>query len=439
MYSMYLFIAAGVLAVIFGLRKLLSSHQKRILSPFHQGRVIPQERSSSEQAERERAEAGLMKIAGEVPESHQTHNSSIPVSKQTSQRVGSSDEAWTATATIPMAAGSMSSGNRLSTWNDRKLFSDFRGILSEDPEAIPLPAPEELPIPNDDFVFGSLTPSIAQLLPESESRREVQRKALIGAGYHSRAAWLNLSAIRFTLSFLALVIVGFWLIMAPPAIEPWLLGLLVMAPLFMWALPPLIVNFKAAERKIDIERGLPDVLDMMNMGISQGLTVPQSLRRISQEIAEAHPALSEELHIINQQAQVGNLPHALRSFAQRIDSPEVNSFTSLLIQSETTGTSISRALAEYSDSIRATLKERADARANAASFKLLFPVALFLMPSVFLFLLGPAIVQMSDFFNTQAEVLQQDRQNAVRSLDQQPQLDLRRFQQNGGAFGGQIQ
>lgn len=434
MYSMYLFIAAGVLAVIFGLRKLLSSHQKRILSPFHQGRAIPQERTSAEQAERERAEAGLMKIAGEVPESHQLQNSSIPISKQTSQRIGSSDEAWTTTATIPI-----SSGNRLSTWNDRKLFSDFKGILSEDAETGPLPAPEELPIPNDDFVFGSLTPAIAQLLPESDARRELQRKALAGAGYHSRAAWLNLSAIRFTLSFLALVIVGFWLIMAPPAIEPWLLGLLVMAPLFMWALPPLIVNFKAAERKIDIERGLPDVLDMMNMGISQGLTVPQSLRRISHEISEAHPALSEELHIVNQQAQVGNLPHALRSFAQRIDSPEVNSFTSLLVQSETTGTSISRALAEYSDSIRATLKERADARANAASFKLLFPVALFLMPSVFLFLLGPAIVQMSDFFNTQAEVLQQDRQNAVRSLDQQPQLDLRRFQQNGGAFGGQPQ
>ena len=153
----------------------------------------------------------------------------------------------------------------------------------------------------------------------------------------------------------------------------------------------------------------------------------------------AHPALAEELRIVDQQAEVGSLPQALKNFGQRIDSPEINSFTSLLVQSESTGTSISKALTEYSDSIRASLKERADARANAASFKLLFPVALFLMPSVFLFLLGPAIVQMSDFFNNQAETLQQNRQDAVRSLDQQPQLDLRRFGSPGGAFSGPTQ
>jgi tight adherence protein C len=441
MYSTYLFIAAGVLAAIFGLRKLLSSHQKRVLSPFHQGRVIPQqEQQPAETSERERVEAGLMKISGnpnqadrlEAAVSSQPSRATAPLkSSVASTTASNSNASWSGAATIPMA-----SSNRISTWNDRKLFTDFRGILGDGADAVPLPAPEDLPIPNDDFVFGSLTPSIAQLLPESNSRREVQRKTLAAAGYHSRAAWLNLSAIRFVLSFLALVIVGFWLIMAPPAIEPWLLGLLVMAPLFMWALPPLMVSFKAAERKIDIERGLPDVLDMMNMGVSQGLTVPQSLRRISHEISDAHPALSEELHIVNQQAEVGNLPHALRSFAQRIDSPEVNSFTSLLVQSEMTGTSISRALTEYSDSIRASLKERADSRANADSFKLLFPVALFLMPSVFLFLLGPAIVQMSDFFNTQVQDFQQDRQDALRSLEQQPQLDLQRFAQPGGAFSG---
>ena len=61
------------------------------------------------------------------------------------------------------------------------------------------------------------------------------------------------------------------------------------------------------------------------------------------------------------------------------------------------------------------------------------------MPSVFLFLLGPAIVQMSDFFNNQADTLQQDRQDAVRSLNQQPQLDLRRFGNPDGAFSGPAQ
>lgn len=440
MNFVWFLIAAGVFSAVFALKKRLKSGEKRTLSPFQQSQPVP-DRTSTPADNEGAAEPAPEKAASEsAPDLIQPK---VPQRRTPRQNVKTEGAAAPKTSALPVAvatatAATLSSAisadvmDRPSTWNDRRLFTDFHGILNEDAEVPPLP--EDLPIRNEDFVFGSLTPSIAQLLPETDTRRETQRKSLLSAGYHSRASWLNLSAIRFVLSFLAVVILGFWLILAPPVVEPWLLGALVTVPLLMWALPPLVVAFKAAERKIDIERGLPDVLDMMNMGVSQGLTVPQSLRRISRELAEAHPALAEELHIVNQQAEVGNLSKALRNFGQRIDSPEVNSFTSLLVQSETTGTSISKALTDYSDSIRASLKERADARANAASFKLLFPVALFLMPSVFLFLLGPAIVQISDFVNNQADELQQDRQEALQSLDQQPQLNLDRFTAPGGAF-----
>ncbi len=323
------------------------------------------------------------------------------------------------------------SQNRLSTWQDRKLFTSFHGILNDDGKQLQPPQPEDLPIAEEDFVFGSVTPALAQLLPETDSRRSIQRQNLTAAGYRSRASWLNLTAVRFVLAFLCLVIMGLLLLVAPAAAEPWLLGAIVAGPLLMWALPPLLVSAKASERKIDIERGLPDVLDMLNMGVSQGLTVPQSIRRISSEIAPVHPALAEELAIVNRQTEVGSLMQALKNFSTRIDSPDVNSFTSLLMQSESTGTSISHALTEYSDSIRSTLKERADSRANAASFKLLFPVSLCLMPSVFLFLLGPAVVELSDFFGNRAEQLNSERDNALDTLNQQPQLNLQQFSQNG--------
>ncbi len=440
MTSFWLITAIGVFSVIYIFVKIFKRTDRNSPDSFHQSRPVPDLRNGAAADERLHSQAGLLKIAGEASGDSRPMPLNDPAAVRapfqvTATHANSFSGSVSAAATT-MPLGSVTGSGRLSTWSDRRLFQDFRGLLNDSADNIPLPGPEDLPIRNDDFVFGPLTPSMAQLLPETDARREVQRKALLAAGYHSRAAWLNLSAIRFTLSFLAIVIVGFWLIVAPPAIEPWLLGLLVMAPLCMWALPPLIVAFRASERRIDIERGLPDVLDMMNMGVSQGLTVPQSLRRISRELVEAHPALAEELRIVDQQSEVGNLPQALRNFSQRIDSPEVNSFTSLLVQSETTGTSISKALTEYSDSIRASLKERADARANAASFQLLFPVALLLMPSVFLFLLGPAIVQMSDFFNNRAGALQEDRREALQSLEQQPQLNLQRFGAPGGAFGG---
>lgn len=308
---------------------------------------------------------------------------------------------------------------RQTTWDNRRLFQDFRGILGADVSPVPLPSPEELPTPADDFVFGAATPAIAQLLPETTRRRETQRKSLVAAGYRSRAAWTNLAAVRFMLAFFLLTMLGTLLIMAPPPMEPYLIGAIVLLPTLMWAIPPLFVSVRASERIEDIERGLPDVMDMLNMGVSQGLTLPVAMKRVVAEIRTAHAALASELLLVTQQAEVSTLPQALRNLSQRIESQEVGSFTSLLIQSEATGTSVSRALADYSDSMRASLKERADARANSASFQLLFPVSLCLMPSVFLFLMGPAIVQISDFYGTRGDLLEQGRADAIRLVEQE--------------------
>lgn len=308
---------------------------------------------------------------------------------------------------------------RQTTWENRRLFHEFRSIVTEERLSISSPDPEELPIAEGDFLFGAVTPALSQMLPESESRRLTQRKNLTAAGYQSRAAWQNLSALRFVLSFSSLCLLGLLLIMAPPEIEPTVVAALVIIPLLMWALPPLVVASRASERIRDIEMGLPDVLDMLNMCVSQGLTVVQSLRRITREIGGVHPALGAELAIVTRQAEVSELSHSLKAFAARIESPEVTSFTSLLVQSDVTGTALSRALTEYSDSIRATLKERADSRANSASFQLLFPVSLLLMPAVFLFLLGPAIVQVSDFYGSSSNPVDQSRQQSLQSLNRQ--------------------
>jgi tight adherence protein C len=430
MYFIWFLGAAAVLAIGLALKKVLFPPEKRLLSPFQQTRPLPDLSSPPEQAIAGKVQSGLLKLA-KPPEGDSVKSPVQGVNLRShsfaAQRI---DEPVAASAVVAMNSGrdsAMQAGNRISTWNDRRLFSEFRGILSDNNSSLSPIVPEELPMREEQMLFGSITPAIAQLLPETAARRDVQRKILVGAGYTSRTAWINLTATRFALAFLSVVIVGYFLIMLPPAAEPWLIAMLVIAPLLAWAIPPLVVSFKAADRKVDIERGLPDVLDMMNMGVSQGLTVPQSLKRIGREISSVHPALAEELQLVIQQAEVGSMPQALRNFSQRIDSPEVNSFTSLLIQSEVTGTSISRSLTEYSDGIRSSLKERADSQANLASFKLLFPVALCLMPSVFLFLLGPAIVQFSDFYNNQAQQLQQGRQDAIRSLDQTSAQDYSRI------------
>jgi tight adherence protein C len=140
-------------------------------------------------------------------------------------------------------------------------------------------------------------------------------------------------------------------------------------------------------------------LDMLNMCVSQGLTVSDALRRIVREFRGVYPALSQELSIVLEQARINDLHTALESFGKRINLPEVHSFTSLLIQTDRMGTSVTQALTTYSDTMRESLKQRADEKGNRATFRLLFPTVLCLMPAVYLFLLGPAVNELSKFFN----------------------------------------
>lgn len=144
---------------------------------------------------------------------------------------------------------------------------------------------------------------------------------------------------------------------------------------------------------------MPDMLDMLNMCVSQGLTIPSSMKRIANDLKPVYPALAMELSIVQRQAEIGNLRIALDNFADRVSVPEVDSFVSLMTQSERMGTSVSDALTEYANTMRESLRQRTDEKANKAAFKLMFPTVLFMMPAVFMFLMGPAILELQDFFD----------------------------------------
>lgn len=249
----------------------------------------------------------------------------------------------------------------------------------------------------EDYVFGSLTPILSTLLPDSDERRAQAKRELQTAGYYRPHAHQNLAAIRYVCIMAPLLLLGGLLLISPPAFEPFILGAIVIVPLMGWALPRLYVKSRGKERTNQIENALPDMLDMLNMCVSQGMTVPAALKRINQDLPKVHPALHKELQIVSEQAQIGTMEQSLQNFSRRIDVPEVHSFTSLLIQTERMGTSVSSALAEYSDNMRAGMKQRADEKGNRAAFKLLFPTVLCLMPAVFMFLLGPSVIEITKF------------------------------------------
>lgn len=322
---------------------------------------------------------------------------------------------------IAASSSTILRGSATPTWEDRRLL-EHRGVLSRG-ETNPMPRMLAADVPgidDSDRKFGSLlNPALASLLPESPERREQSRKELLAAGYYTPHALENLAATRYVYMMVALIVFGALLLIVPASLEPTIIGGLILGPMLGWALPMLRVRGQSEARKREIEKAMPDLLDMLNMCVTQGLTVPDALKRILRDFRGVYPALSQELSIVTEQAQIINLHTALENFGQRIDLPEVHSFTSLLVQTERMGTSISEALTTYSDTMRESLRQRADEKGNRATFRLLFPTVLCLMPAVYLFLLGPAVIAMADFFNSGGTDSLDSGSTAIRRLNNQ--------------------
>ena len=299
-----------------------------------------------------------------------------------------------ATVPMPSVAATTKPAASVPSW-ERPAVT--RPLSLEKP--LPFIRPSDVPsVRTDDYAFGGITPALASMLPDSDQRQDEARKELTTAGFYQPHAFENLAATRYLAMMAGLVIGGVALIMVPQRLE-WLAVISIIAlPLLGWALPRLYVRGQAGERRRQIEQGMPDLLDMLNMCVSQGLTITDSLRRILRDLRGPYPALAQELRIVTEQASLAGLPTALNNFSKRIDIPEVHSFTSLLNQTERMGTSITDALTSYSDTMRESLRQRTDEKGNRATFRLLFPTVFCLMPAVYLFLLGPAIVELSKFF-----------------------------------------
>lgn len=283
------------------------------------------------------------------------------------------------------------------SWSGQKLFGnqvdDFEAANS-----LPQLRPDQVPTNNgDDYVFGPATSTLSAVMPTPDVERT--SKELTRAGYHQPHAMQNLQAVRFMMLFGVFFLGGCAVILVPQQLELFaMLGTLGMAGL-VWAFPRIYLQNKATERTSQLERAMPDMLDMLNMCVSQGLTIPDSLKRISRDLQPVYPALATELLIVVHQSEVGNMQIALDNLADRVDVPEVDSFVSLINQSERMGTNVSDALTEYSNTMRESLRQRTDEKANKAAFRLMFPTVLFMMPAVFGFLMGPAILELQQFFD----------------------------------------
>ena len=163
-----------------------------------------------------------------------------------------------------------------------------------------------------------------------------------------------------------------------------------------YLLPDFILTHFLQKRQERIFKAVPDALDMMVVCVEAGLGLDMTFKRVGEEIRSLSPDMSDEFLLTNLEVRAGKQrDEALRNMAQRAGAPEMQNLTTVLIQTSRFGTSLAKALRVHSDSMRTKRRQMAEEIAAKSAVKLLFPLVLFIFPTIFVVLLGPAAIQIA--------------------------------------------
>ena len=160
--------------------------------------------------------------------------------------------------------------------------------------------------------------------------------------------------------------------------------------------PDLWLTAVTKKRREQIRLGLPDAVDLMVVCVDAGLGLDQALLRTGEELGASHSVLAEELMQINLEQRAGK-PRidAWRDMADRTQLEAAKGFANMLAQSDRFGTPIAKALSTFADGLRKQRSQQAEEMAAKSPIKLMFPLVLFIFPSIFIVLLGPAALLIS--------------------------------------------
>jgi tight adherence protein C len=162
-----------------------------------------------------------------------------------------------------------------------------------------------------------------------------------------------------------------------------------------YMLPYLTVRRKAKARVLEMKETLPDTLDLIVVCVEAGMGVDAALNRVGKEQADQGLAMGEELLLATQELQAGAARReALTRCADRIGIEEFRGLITFLTQTEELGGSIARSLRVYASTMREKRSQAAEEAARKAVIKLIFPLVFFILPAIFILLLGPAALSI---------------------------------------------
>jgi len=204
-----------------------------------------------------------------------------------------------------------------------------------------------------------------------------------------------------------------WLGAGDPGSAVWLAGkeaaALVTGMLFSWLaddfvlgaafgaaaffVPDLLAKGKWDAAQARIRRELPDTLDLMTLSLEAGLSLDASFAQVAEKLRGG--ILPDALARMLGEVRFGMKRHqAWREMARRLGNPEWTEVAEALVQADAMGTGLAEALRGIAGQMRIRSRQRAEEAAHKAPVKLLFPLAFFIFPCIFIVLLGPVFLQL---------------------------------------------
>jgi len=236
--------------------------------------------------------------------------------------------------------------------------------------------------------FGRISP---------KGNTERQRQLILVAGSPGRLSVVDLMGAKLLLAGLGLGIALLGVSRAP-AIGLREVLVIVALPLLCYQLPTLWLRRRVRSRRHEIERALPDALDMLTICVESGLGIEAAMLRLSDQWDNE---LTREMRRAVREMRMGiSRSEALRHMVQRTAVPALSTFVAVIIQAEQLGVSIANVLRTQSDQMRVVRWQRAQERGRSAPVKMVFAMVLLVMPSLFIVVLAPAIPRFALIFSS---------------------------------------
>ena len=235
---------------------------------------------------------------------------------------------------------------------------------------------------------------IGRAMPASDESRSATRRNLISAGFRDEAAvsiFYGAKAVSLVLFPIASLVLLF-------SINPDIFTILLPVAMSVYValrIPKWYVLGRLKKRKQQVNLGLPDFLDLLVISVESGFSLEQALVQTAHDLRQAHPVFHDEISVFQGEVQAGaTRTEALRNLAQRTGEVEMRRLTSLLIQADRFGSSISKVLRSQARYMRIRRRQKAEELAHKVGVKLVFPIFFFIMPSMFLVTAGPAVIML---------------------------------------------